>query len=67
MFGQLDAQDHAAGKPFLTALVYGKQASMPGDGFFKTIKNYRGKQLAQTQRMTYWLQEVTAVKAYYSS
>jgi hypothetical protein len=65
MFGQLDAKDHAAGLPFLTAFVYGKQASMPGDGFFKTILNYRKKKIGPNQRMTYWLTEVQAVKERY--
>jgi len=65
IFGQLDAQDHAAGRPFRTALVYARDLSVPGQGFFDTIAAYRKKKIGKGQQLDVWMAEVNAVKAYY--
>jgi hypothetical protein len=65
IFGQLDAQDHAEGRPFRTAMVYAKELSIPGKGFFDTLSKYRKKSIPKSQQLDVWLAEVNAVKAYY--
>jgi len=65
-FGQLDAQDHAAGRPFRTAMVYAKELSVPGKGFFDTLSKYRNKMIHNSQQLDVWVAEVNAVKAYYN-
>jgi hypothetical protein len=67
MFGQLDALDHANGRPFRTALVYARDLSLPGQGFFDTLSGYRKKKISKNQQLEVWVAEVDAVKAHYKS
>jgi hypothetical protein len=65
IFGQLDAQDHAADRPFRTALVYARDLSVPGQGFFDTLGGYRKKKIDKGQQLAVWVAELDAVKAHY--
>jgi hypothetical protein len=65
IFGHLDAQDHAAGRPFRTALVYARDLSVPGQGFFDMLGGYRKKRIGKGQQLEVWLAEVDAVKSHY--
>jgi hypothetical protein len=67
LFGQLDAQDHGAGRPFRTALVYAKETSIPGQGFFDTLAKYRNQRIGKGQQIEVWDKEMKAVKAYYET
>lgn len=67
IFGQLDAQDHAAGRPFRTVLVFAKETSIPGQGFFDTLARYRKQKIAKSQQIDVWVKEIKAIKAYYVS
>lgn len=64
IFGQLDAQYHAEGRPFRTAMVYARELSIPGKGFFDTLTKYRKKSIPRNQQLDVWVAEVNAVKAY---
>ena len=67
MFGQLDAEDFAAGRPFRTALVYAKETSIPGQGFFDTLARYRKQKISKNQQIDIWDKEMKAIKAYYET
>ena len=67
IFGQLDAQDHAAGRPFRTALVFAKETSIPGQGFFDTVARFRKQKISKNQQIDVWDKEMKAIKAYYEA
>lgn len=64
LFGQLDAQDHAAGRPFRTALVYAKETSIPRQGYFETVARYRKQKTTKNQQIDFWNKELKAIKTY---
>ncbi len=57
IFGELDEQDHAANRPWRTALVVSRETGRPGQGFFDTIARLRGIDIAQEDRERIWLTE----------
>jgi hypothetical protein len=66
IFGELDDEDHLKGRPFRTALVYGKETGKPGQGFFDTVTNLRKQTILKSDQDKVWTDEVKAVTAYYA-
>jgi hypothetical protein len=66
-FGELDDEDHRKGRPFRTALVYAKETTRPGQGFFDTITALRNKPIDRGQHDKVWTDELNAVFAHYNS
>jgi hypothetical protein len=65
IFGEIDAEDDSAGRPFRTALVH-VAGSVPGDGFFKMLELYRGITVSnRKQKDAVWIAELKALLAYY--
>jgi hypothetical protein len=67
IFGELDDEDHRKGRPFRTALVYAKETTRPGQGFFDTITALRNKPIDKGQHDKVWTDELNAVFAHYNS
>jgi hypothetical protein len=67
IFGDLDREDFANGRPFRTALVFALETSIPGDGFFKTLSDLRRIEISNTERSRLWIDEVNAVIAHYQA
>jgi hypothetical protein len=65
IFGELDKEDHVKQRPFRTALVFAKETSRPGQGFFDTVTNLRGKTILKSEQDKVWIAEVDALRAYY--
>jgi hypothetical protein len=66
IFGELDDEDHIKGRPFRTALVYAKETTRPGQGFFDTITNLRNKTILKSEQDKVWTDELKAVIAHYA-
>lgn len=68
LFGSLDAQDHARGRPFLTALVVSREKGIPGEGFFKTLSALRGTPYPirdETEKLRVWKEEFDRLVSFY--
>ena len=68
VFGSLDYQDQASGKPFRTALVVSKEKGVPGEGFFKTLSTLRGTPYPirnELQKLQLWKEEFDRLASYY--
>jgi hypothetical protein len=65
IFGELDDEDHVKGRPFRTALVYAKETTRPGQGFFDTITSLRGKAIDKSQQDKVWTDELKSAIAFY--
>jgi hypothetical protein len=68
IFGALDEDDQVHNRPFRTALVIGRERSLPGDGFFKMIQQLRGLQRPITgdfEQMRVWQEEFDRLLEYY--
>jgi hypothetical protein len=61
----LDKEDHVKQRPFRTALVFAKETGRPGQGFFDTVANLRGKTILKSEQDKVWIAEVGALRAYY--
>jgi hypothetical protein len=66
IFGELDEEDHLKGRPFRTALVYAKETTRPGDGFFLTIEGLRNITIDKSEQDKVWTDELNAVITYYA-
>ena len=66
IFGELDREDFTNNRPFRTALVFGKESGLPGNGFFQMLERYRGRKLRKDEHLTVWLAELDAIKKFYS-
>jgi hypothetical protein len=68
VFGQLDQFDETNKRPYRTSLVIGKEANMPGQGFFDTLSGLRGTDLPKSEDQKYavWLNEVAQLRKFYS-
>jgi hypothetical protein len=64
--GELDDEDHVKGRPFRTAIVYAKETTRPGQGFFDTIAALRNKPIDKSQEDKVWTDELKAVMAFYA-
>ena len=70
LFDTLDVADQQAGSPFRTALVVGKQTSIPGDGFFKTLNRLRNTPYPirdELKKMEIWKGEFDRLIDFYAS
>lgn len=67
LFGELDRQDHRAGRPFRTAMVIAREKNIPGDGFFKTLAELRGTAVLKAEQEKVWLAELQKVIARYAT
>ncbi len=70
LFGSLDTQDHASGRPFRTALVVSREKSIPGEGFFKTLNALRGTRYPlrdDLEKIRLWKEEFDRLIAFYST
>lgn len=64
-FEQLDQQDANADRPFRTAMVYSKERSMPGPGFFHSLETRKGiVALNDDRRLEVYTHEYKATIAY---
>ena len=60
-FDQLDREDAEACRPFRTSVVIAKETNMPGDGFFKSLRELKGvKANSEKQRLEVFTRELTA-------
>jgi hypothetical protein len=66
IFGQLDAQDNAGCRPFRTALVFAKETSIPGQGFFDMLAIYRKQKIGKEQKIELWDKEMKALRSFYA-
>ena len=65
IFGELDDEDHRRGRPFRTALVYAKETTRPGQGFFQAMTDLRGKTILKSEQDKVWNDELRAVIDHY--
>jgi predicted transcriptional regulator len=63
-FEQIDWDDAEEERPFRTALVVKKGTGLPGTGFYKSLKLYRGSNPECTQAQI-WQKEIDALFDYY--
>jgi hypothetical protein len=69
LLGEIARHEEAAGRPMLTALVvHAGQDNNPGEGFFAIAEEFGrfSGSRNQTRRLEFWVQEVIAVRAYWS-
>ncbi len=66
IFGELDDEDNVKRRPFRTALVFAKETGRPGQGFFDTMTNLRGKTILKSEQDQVWTGELKALIAHYA-
>lgn len=64
IFGTLDKEDHAAKRPWRTALVISKELNRPGKGFFEAVAELRG--IAIEDEDATWVEEFNRLIRYYA-
>ncbi len=65
IFGILDEEDHAANRPWRTALVVCKGENRPGNGFFEAIARLRGT--VTEDKDAIWTHEYERLIDYYAN
>lgn len=61
IFGELDEEDYAKGRPFRTAVVIARERNMPGPGFFGTVSRLRGCKLKEAEHLQIWIKEAAVL------
>jgi len=57
-FDALDREDAAADRPFRTSMVVAKETGLPGNGFFKSLFELKGRSAkSDDQRLDEWVKE----------
>ncbi len=57
-FDRLDKEDAEAGRPFRTSVVIAKELNRPGDGFFKSLAELKGKRArSEKQKLELFINE----------
>ena len=64
-FEQIDAVDSLEQQPFRTALVVQKATGRPGSGFFKSLSEIRGIEVAPADEEQTWQSEIDKLFAYH--
>lgn len=65
IFGNLDDDDQANGRPFRTALVISKDRNTPGQGFFDAMRGLRKMTILESDQIKIWLDELEALRNFY--
>ncbi|HBE68629.1 MAG TPA: hypothetical protein DDW52_10830 [Planctomycetaceae bacterium] len=64
LLGEISTDEHAAGRPLLSAIVKGEKKTEPGKGFAKLAKEL-GRRKDSDDKLVFWLKEVSALRAYW--
>jgi hypothetical protein len=67
ILGQLNDEDHALGRPFLSCLVVNGQTHYSGPSFFKAVAGLRrnGNPIPKAEQYTFWSAEMGRLLEFY--